>query len=327
MTLKLEKKLNIYSINEVLAFKKLYSISKKLESIGNKINNILNYRKSKLKQPEEEIEDIPNKLVLEVERKNIITDILNNYKHPDYPLKDKLQTLKKNKKKTFELDLTPNKILFNRYLKVLTYKCKIEESLIFSMFARDSNQKIKFKFPFINKILEMYMMRRKKYEEKKNEINHENNKELDVDIAKFIRKDIENKVLQHLAISETNLDDHLADVVINAWRFRYKNANNEKYFQIQLNSLVDKDKALSYDIYEKIDKFDFIQVLDFNFKYILPYFSIAHWCNPIKPIENQTKNKSKMIFYFNNLMKTIYFILKTKYQQGYIFGLDILKVN
>ena len=332
----MERHLKLYDINEILSFKTLYSISKKLKISAKHINHIFNQREIKLNsnpKKKENLQAISENN--EKERREIFNSLLNLCADEEHDIEVELSTELKNlreiQKNTFEL--AENRILFNNYLKISNYIYKLEENLLFSMFA--SSKPPSLKPSFINKILKIYTSKKKRDED----IDFEGKISYDFKTISILtmKKEFERNLLSYLSISKKSLEDFdLKHALLKAAKFRYKDVRIEKYIQIRLNSYFgkkNKSKALSFEeplknfIVQQKDKFDFVQTFDFHFKYVLPLLSKTQWLKKRGEYDDKLfSNKLKMIKYYFHLMRNLHFFLNLKKERKVIQGIDFLKV-
>ena len=96
----------------------------------------------------------------------------------------------------------------------------------------------------------------------------------------------------------------------------------EKYIQVLSDSILEKNRlyTLLYEdpILKNSLKFDYEQILDFNFKYVCCNFSKNQWLKKDKKGNEQfqNKNKKKIVrFYINTIFYVTLFVnSKTNYQ-------------
>ena len=313
MILKLELLEYKWNFTQTLIYKKLFCLSKILKIAGENINYLYTQREKKISLVTKPKIDLKLNEILE-EKLMILQLINKSFNRPQnfdpLELVEKLKSLR-------DSNASKNSILFNPYLKIMNYKCKIEEKLLFSMYAENVLNKVTMKFPFINNINEIYFFKKSKeniYEKAQiveiaDMIKY--NSDFNIDME---RNDIEEYILSYLSLN--NLDDDTRQKVLAAWIFRYKTLKFEKYIQLIINDVLKRKNIPKLMLYEdpilkNFLKFDYSQILDFNFRYVMSKFSKSNWLKESQN-ENQFKNKRKIIKFYNTLMCHLFLLLNQK---------------
>lgn len=324
-----ETKISEFTPN--LIYKKLYTLSKILTKAGANINLIYKQRNQNIGfAPEEGL--IAEEIRHEILQEKLVILTCINEKKPDLEnLTEKLEKLRNLQKKLKECRSSKESIIFNGFVEVNNFMCLIEEKLLFSMYAEQPN--LNMKFPFINKINEIYFTKKTKdnIEIKNQEAGEENVEiaEIKQSIESYAdfnidmeKKEIDELILSYLSLSHFYEDKINRKRIVHSWIFRYKPLKFEKYIQVLLDWVLAKRRkeTLLYEdpILNNSLKFDYEQILDFNFKYVSSYFSKNRWFQPKNEGKGkgQFKNKKKIVRFYNNIIfyVTRFVNSKTNYQ-------------
>ena len=330
----LEEKLDDFT--PTLIYKKLYSLSKILRNAGANINLMFRQRNQKIGIARDEtlINEHLAKQIL-YEKMEILT-MINKFSDTIPEDKDiiaqKIIQVRDLQKKLKECVNPKETIIFDGYAEVKNFNCLMEEKLLFSMYAEEPN--VEMKFSFINKINEIYFKRKTKEMDKKKEFAEDNFEiaEITQSIATYAdlnieldKKEIDELVLRYLTLFHLNKE--MKKRVVNSWIFRYQALKYEKYIQVSIDwiFLRNRQNTLLYEdpILKNSLKFDYEQILDFNFKYVLGNFSKSKWFDPNNEEggRGQFKNKKKLVRFYNSIM--YYVILFTRSKTNYHLSTSI----
>ena len=149
----------------------------------------------------------------------------------------------------------------------------------------------------------------------------ESYKDFNIDMEK---KEIDDLILNYLSLHHLENDIRKKKRILHSWIFRYKPLKFEKYIQVLSDSILEKNRqyTLLYEdpILKNSLKFDYEQILDFNFKYVWCNFSKNRWFQSKNEEKGkgqfQNKNKKKIVrFYINTIFYVTLFVnSKTNYQ-------------
>lgn len=277
--------------------KKIWNISRKLRVMAENINYMYIQRNEKFclnkkKQKESNVKQILHQLfdlLSKINEKNI-----NEIQNQIYTHLRILKTSQKQQNLNECLINNKEKILFEGYLKISNFECKIQERLLFNFFG--IYDRIPIKISFMNKINKIFFS--KDLIQSTNETNP-------------LKESLFLKDYIYIENRDSKKKNHLN----RAWNFRYQDLILEKNLQLLINtnySNEDYDESVLHSFLCRTDRYDFGQILEFNFKNVLHLFSKGRWKFHLEKNNymDNLKNKEKIIPYFNNLMKTLLCLLK-----------------
>lgn len=330
----LEDKINDKTLDKHhhILLKRLHSLSRILEKIASNINIIFSECNEAFgvffKPNQKESVDITKLIYSKNENLYDLLTKMNVDDDFEENLENDLKKIK-NLKKYQKEDSLGYKMNFWPMLKILNFKCYITERLLFTLFAYDQNASPKLKISLINKIQKTYFPAKKK-----NDISNEENQDktqtlnekdgygnFDPGVADYFVSEFISKKCQNHKLSAQ---------VIRAWKFRNKTVKLERNVQFLLNKNFPEKKfeePILQSVCLKIDKYDFLQIFDFNFKYVYGLFNFSNWKanRKVNFFSPEARNKKKVIDYFSGLMyrlgkyldyiETTYDFMDSKYEE------------
>lgn len=306
MEKKIEEK--IPNIFHFVLVKKIFSLSTILKKTALNINTIVSesievfgvFKPIEKKFDETEVKDFitsENESIY-----NLLSKKNNNYNEEFEEDLEKHLKLLKDLKKYQKEDSLGYKITYGPLLKIFNFNCKMKEIVLFSLFALNRDDCPRLNVKLINKIQKIYLGN-----EKKNESHQDHNQ---AQVLPGDERFLFNKATSGHFISpfiNQNCQKNLYHQVKQAWLFRNKDIKLEKQIQYLLKDHPKRNKfeepILQIECLS-LDKYDYLQIFDFNFKYVFELFNYQNWYRSeyndnFK--ENHYRNKKKIITYLNNL--------------------------